>query len=73
MTGRPGWICAAGDDGMMHVRPIEALRPHAMDERCWCRPTLDEGVFVHGIIPLTKGIQDVACRLTGRRGVGAND
>lgn len=32
--------------GEQHVIPLNDLRPHTT-ERCWCRPTDDEGLWVH--------------------------
>lgn len=31
----------------MHVVPLNDLRDHEAEETCWCRPTEDEGVWVH--------------------------
>jgi hypothetical protein len=30
-----------------HVMPIDDLKPHDADQRCWCTPFDDEGVWVH--------------------------
>lgn len=30
-----------------HVVPINDLREHQENEKCWCRPNDDEGVIVH--------------------------
>jgi hypothetical protein len=35
-------------DGIQtHVTPIDDLRPHDFDSECWCKPTDDEGIWVH--------------------------
>lgn len=30
-----------------HVLPVDDLRPHAETADCWCRPTDDDGIWVH--------------------------
>lgn len=30
-----------------HITPIDDLRPHVETPECWCKPTDDEGVWVH--------------------------
>lgn len=30
-----------------HVVPLNDLREHVTNGSCWCRPTLDEGVWLH--------------------------
>lgn len=30
-----------------HVIPLEDLRPHIEASDCWCRPTDDDGIWVH--------------------------
>ena len=30
-----------------HVIPVNDLREHEPYSTCWCRPTLDEGVWLH--------------------------
>lgn len=30
-----------------HVRPVADYRPHTLYVPCWCKPTLDDGVYVH--------------------------
>lgn len=32
--------------GILQVAPLNDLRPHEPDERCWCRPTRDEDDFL---------------------------
>lgn len=34
-------------DGVNHVVPAVDIKPHSIDEACWCKPTDDEGVIVH--------------------------
>ena len=34
---RPDW----------HVVPLNDLREHEANGSCWCKPTLDEGVWLH--------------------------
>lgn len=40
-----GWEMALVG-GILQVAPLNDLRPHEPDERCWCRPTWDEGDFL---------------------------
>jgi hypothetical protein len=30
-----------------HVVPLHDLREHEVNGSCWCKPTLDEGVWLH--------------------------
>ncbi len=41
-----GWQ-AVEFGGVIHVLPVSDLRPHTLDDRCWCGPDNDEGVIVH--------------------------
>ena len=41
------WNAIALPNGERHVIPVNDLRPHAQAPDCWCRPTDDEGVWVH--------------------------
>lgn len=36
-SDRPDW----------HVVPLNDLREHEANGSCWCKPTLDEGVWLH--------------------------
>ena len=40
------WL-AEVDDYAAHVTPIDDLKPHEFNAECWCRPTDDDGVWVH--------------------------
>ena len=31
----------------IHIVPVNDLREHATSPQCWCKPTLDDGVFIH--------------------------
>lgn len=31
----------------IHVVPVDDLREHDTTASCWCRPTYDDGVWVH--------------------------
>lgn len=33
--------------GGWHVYPVNDLREHDLNGNCWCKPTLDEGVWLH--------------------------
>lgn len=42
--------CRQGRDcdcGGWHVVPLNDLREHESNGSCWCKPTLDEGVWMH--------------------------
>lgn len=42
--------CRQGRDcncGGVHVVPLNDLREHDLNGSCWCKPTKDEGVWVH--------------------------
>lgn len=42
--------CRQGRDcncGGVHVVPLNDLREHDLNGSCWCKPTHDEGVWVH--------------------------
>lgn len=41
------WIATMTDSSERHVRPLGDLRPHDESHQCWCKPTDDEGVWVH--------------------------
>ena len=41
------WQATCLCNGERHVRPIGDLRPHVLRHDCWCRPTEDDGVWVH--------------------------
>ena len=32
---------------MIHVLPIDDLKPHEEKEDCWCKPNVEDGVAVH--------------------------
>ena len=38
------------DQHVVHVLPLDDLRPHEELTECWCRPRLDEGVCVHNAL-----------------------
>lgn len=41
-----GWrVLKAGR--LPHVVPVDDLRPHDANASCWCRPTKDDGVWIH--------------------------
>ena len=31
----------------LHITPIGDLKDHIASADCWCKPELDDGVFVH--------------------------
>jgi len=41
------WQVVENARGEMHVEPVADSREHEHDHRCWCRPWLDESVWVH--------------------------
>lgn len=41
---RQGLDCNCGG---WHVVPLNDLREHVANGSCWCKPTLDEGVWLH--------------------------
>lgn len=40
------WL-AQETGGPPHVTPIADLREHVLDELCWCRPFIEDGIVVH--------------------------
>ena len=44
--------------GDRHVLPQEDLRPHEAAESCWCRPTDDDGVWVHHAMDRREAIEE---------------
>lgn len=42
------WLLEWGADDVVNVIPIEDHRDHLLSGRCWCGPTLDDDVLVHG-------------------------
>lgn len=47
MTHAHGWLGEWNDADICHVHPVSDLRPHTLDDACWCGPTEDEGLMVH--------------------------
>lgn len=41
------WLAVRNGPLAAHVIPLDDLRPHAELVNCWCRPTNDDGVWVH--------------------------
>ena len=50
MTQSCNQNCRQGRDcncGGWHVVPLNDLREHDLNGSCWCKPTLDDGVWLH--------------------------
>lgn len=41
------WDVIETEVGERHVIPQRDLKPHAESCQCWCKPTDDDGVWVH--------------------------
>lgn len=43
------WAAYSAHGGEIHVIPVDDLRPHVRDRRCWCRPEEDagDGIWAH--------------------------
>lgn len=42
-----GWSIWDTDLDERHLVPNDDARPHSHTDKCWCEPTLNEGLFVH--------------------------
>jgi hypothetical protein len=42
-----GWLAVADPKTGNHALPLNDFRDHVESGQCWCRPTLDENVWVH--------------------------
>ena len=41
------WRATVMENGERHVTPEEDTREHDLSPKCWCKPWLDDEVFVH--------------------------
>ena len=47
-SDRPnGWYAGFNRSYVRIVHPVDDLRPHNLDEPCWCRPEMIDGIMVH--------------------------
>ena len=44
--------------GDIHVMPVDDLREHVDSRDCWCRPTYDDGVWVHHSMDLREEYEE---------------
>jgi len=51
------WLASIAREGQ-HVMPVDDLREHHAHETCWCKPTNDEGVWMHHAMDRREEYED---------------